>query len=328
MASSKEFAEYVAEQLSGAGRITYRKMFGEYGVYCDGKFFALICDDRLLIKITDEVKKKYPNIKEAPPYDGAKNYFLIEEIDDREFLTDISLITFESLPEKNLKPQKKVKGKENMAKQEKFDYKKAYKDLYLPKKTPNIIDIPEMIFISVEGSGDPNTSKEYKEAMEILYGLSFTIKMSKMDGSEPAGYFDYVVPPLEGVWWMEDKNGKIDYNNKDKFCWIAMIRQPEFVTESVFNDAKEKLNKKKPELNLEKAEYKKWSEGLCCQIMHVGPYDDEPETIEKMEKFIFENGYNVDETDGRYHHEIYLSDPRRAKKENLKTVIRLPVKNG
>ena len=210
---------------------------------------------------------------------------------------------------------------------EKLDYKKAYKDLYLPKKKPSVIEVPEMTFIQVKGKGNPNTSESYKKAMEILYGLSFTIKMSKMSGREPEGYFEYVVPPLEGLWWVEDEafDGK-NISDKDKFCWISMIRQPEFVTPDVFEWAKKELQKKKPEIDFTDTELVTCTEGLCCQVMHIGPYDEEPETIEKLERFIEEEGYASDLSKSRLHHEIYLGDPRRTKPGNLKTVIRHPIR--
>lgn len=209
---------------------------------------------------------------------------------------------------------------------EKLDYKKEYKDLYQPKAKPSLIDVPEMIFIAVDGKGNPNTCPEYKEAMEILYGLSFSIKMSKMNGSQPEGYFEYVVPPLEGLWYVDDeKFDGMNITDKDKFRWISMIRQPEFVTEQVFETAKTVLQKKKPHLDLTKARLMKMTEGLCVQIMHKGAYDDEPESIEKMKKFALENGYREDFPEGRFHHEIYLSDPRKCVPERLRTVIRHPV---
>lgn len=209
----------------------------------------------------------------------------------------------------------------------KLDYKKEYKDLYQPSSKPSLIEVPEMLFIAVDGEGNPNTCSEYKQAIEILYGLSFTIKMSKMNGSQPEGYFEYVVPPLEGLWYADgmDFNG-INVTDKDKFKWISMIRQPEFVTESVFENAKSLLSKKKPHLDLSKARLMKMTEGLCVQIMHIGSYDNEPESIEKMIKFADENGYSDDFTYNRFHHEIYLSDPRRCAPESLKTVIRHPIK--
>ena len=209
----------------------------------------------------------------------------------------------------------------------KIDYKKEYKDLYQPAQKPSIIEVPEMSFIAVEGRGNPNTSAAYKEAMEILYGLSFTIKMSKMNGSQPEGYFEYVVPPLEGLWYTDETcfDG-VNVTDKEKFRWTSMIRQPEFVTEEVFESEQATLAKKKPELDLGKARLMKMEEGLCVQIMHKGSYDDEPQSIEKMKQYIMENGYVEDLSDSRFHHEIYLSDPRRCKVENLKTVIRHPVK--
>lgn len=209
---------------------------------------------------------------------------------------------------------------------EKLDYKKEYKDLYQPKGTPVIIDVPEMIFITVKGSGDPNTCAEYKTAMEILYGLSFTIKMSKMNGTQPEGYFEYVVPPLEGLWYCDNAAfDGLNVTDKNKFRWISMIRQPEFVTEDVFEKAKETLSKKKPGLDLSGAKLVKFTEGLCVQIMHKGSYDSEGESIVKMKKYAAENGYAEDFSAERLHHEIYLSDPRRCAPERLKTVIRHPV---
>lgn len=211
----------------------------------------------------------------------------------------------------------------------KFDYKKKYKDLYQPKTKPSIIEIPEMIFIAIDGKGDPNTSDEYKEALEILYGLSFTIKMSKMSGTQPEGYFEYVVPPLEGLWYVDD--AKFDGTNitdKNRFCWISMIRQPKFVTEKVFENARNALAKKKRELDLSKARLMKMTEGLCIQIMHKGAYDNEPESIAKIREFAEKIGYTEDISATRFHHEIYLSDPRRCATENLKTVIRHPIRRN
>lgn len=209
----------------------------------------------------------------------------------------------------------------------KLDYKKEYKDLYQPPKKPSIIDVPEMVFIAVDGHGDPNTSPEYKLAMEILYGLSFTVKMSKMDGSQPEGYFDYVVPPLEGLWSADGTEfDGLNITDKNKFKWVSMIRQPEFVTSEVFETAREKLAKKKPSLDVSRARFMRFTEGLCVQIMHTGSYDSEPESILQLKKYISENGYSEDFSNVRMHHEIYLSDPRRCAPEKLKTVIRHPVK--
>ena len=184
-----------------------------------------------------------------------------------------------------------------------------------------------MIFIAVDGEGNPNSCPEYKAAIEVLYGLSYAIKMSKMNGTQPAGYFEYVVPPLEGLWQVDgvDFDG-MNVTDKDKFKWISMIRQPEFVTEEVFEQAKLVLKKKKPALDLSKARLMKMAEGLCVQIMHKGSYDDEPASIEQMKRFLDENGYIEDFSEGRFHHEIYLSDPRKSSPDKLKTVIRHPIK--
>lgn len=210
---------------------------------------------------------------------------------------------------------------------EKLDYKKEYKELYQPPIKPMIIEVPEMVFFAVEGSGNPNTSKEYQEAIEILYGLSFTVKMSKMNGTQPAGYFEYVVPPLEGLWYADGVAfDGLNVTDKEQFRWISMIRQPEFVTEEVFETAKKAFAVKKPQLDLNKARFMYITEGLCVQMMHKGPYDDEPETIAKMKQFVADHGYEEDFTDHRFHHEIYLSDPRKCAPERLRTVIRHPVK--
>lgn len=209
---------------------------------------------------------------------------------------------------------------------QKFDFKKEYKELYMPDKKPTIIDVPEMLFLQVAGKGDPNTSPDYKNALEILYGLSYTIKMSKMKGNQPAGYFDFVVPPLEGFWWLEDVNyrgGPI--LDKNKFGWISAIRQPDFVTKEVFHDAKIALQKKKPELDVSLASLKRIKEGLCVQIMHIGSYDEEPESIERMEQYAIDLGYKIEINEDRRHHEIYMNDARKTPKEKLRTIIRHPI---
>ncbi|MGI6119229.1 MAG: GyrI-like domain-containing protein [Desulfosporosinus sp.] len=207
-----------------------------------------------------------------------------------------------------------------------FDFKKEYKDLYLPKNKPRIIDVPTMRFIMAEGKGAPNTSAFYKEAVEVLYGLSYAIKMSKKGGAQPAGYFDYVVPPLEGLWWFEDNffDGSV-IGRKDEFSWMIMIRQPEFVTPEVFETAKASLSKKKPGLDTSIARLEDFTEGLCVQIMHIGSYNDEPSTIAVLEEFIESQGYKTVMSGLRQHHEIYISDPRKTAPEKLKTVIRHPI---
>ena len=208
---------------------------------------------------------------------------------------------------------------------EKLDYKKAFKELYAPGKAPSIVEVPEMLFIAVNGKGDPNTSIEYQESIELLYGLSFGIKMSKMK-SPPEGYFEYVVPPLEGFWWLEGGEfNPMQLSDKSKFLWTSLIRQPEFVTMEVFERAQEALAKKRPTLNINKARLFTFQEGLCAQVMHVGPYDDEPATIEKLHAFVEAGGYREDFSLDRKHHEIYLGDPRKTAPERLRTIIRHPI---
>jgi hypothetical protein len=205
-----------------------------------------------------------------------------------------------------------------------IDYKKTEKQLYQPKTSPGIIDVPEMLFVMADGKGNPNTSAEYANAVQILYGLSYAIKMTKTW----AGWFEYVVPPLEGWWNSADKDfkdGPAMIFDKNKFVWTAAIRLPEFVKPDVFAEAKETLNKKKPELDLSLARMENFTDGLCVQVMHIGSYDDEPATVAKMEQFAAEQGYAPDFSDGRRHHEIYLSDPRKMAVEKLRTVIRHPI---
>lgn len=206
-----------------------------------------------------------------------------------------------------------------------YDYKKEYKEFYLPPKKPGLIEIPEMNYIAVRGKGNPNEPEgEYKAAMQLLYGIAFTIKMSYKGGKEIEGYFSYVVPPLEGLWWQQDVEG-IDYAHKESFEWISMIRLPEFATKEVFDWAiREASEKKKSDFS--KVEFFTYREGLCVQCMHIGSYDAEPETIARMDVYTEEQGYKPDFSGTRFHHEIYLSDPRRTKEERLRTVIRHPVK--
>jgi len=206
------------------------------------------------------------------------------------------------------------------------DFKKEFPDLYLPKAAPSLIDVPPMTFIMIDGQGDPNEEEgAYAAAVGLLYALSYTIKMSKMGGAAPAGYFEYVVPPLEGLWWMAGDVPGVDFHRKDQFCWTGMIRQPEFVTEDVFRAACEAAARKK-KLDTAPARLARFEEGLCVQCMHVGPYDAEPATVEKMERFIKDNGLVLDLSPARKHHEIYLGDPRKTAPDKLKTVIRHPVK--
>ncbi|GFI61397.1 hypothetical protein IMSAG049_00556 [Clostridiales bacterium] len=205
-----------------------------------------------------------------------------------------------------------------------FDYKKEYKEFYMPKNKPEIITVPPMNFASVRGSGNPNTEDgEYKQSISLLYGIAFTIKMSKKGDHRIKGYFDYVVPPLEGLWWQEGRD-EIDYCCKEAFQWISIIRLPDFVTEDDFIWAIDEAEAKK-KADFSKVKFMSNEEGLCVQCMHIGPYDNEPATIEKMDSYAIENGYETDMMNGRYHHEIYLSDPRRCVPERMKTVIRHPI---
>ncbi len=206
-----------------------------------------------------------------------------------------------------------------------FDYKKEYKEFYMPKNKPEIVDVPEMNFIAVRGKGNPNDENgDYKASIGLLYAIAFTIKMSKKGNHAIEGYFDYVVPPLEGFWWQEDTVG-VDYGRKEDFCWISVIRLPDFVTKKDVQWAIEEAGKKKGQ-DFSKVEFMTIKEGLCVQCMHIGAYDDEPATVALMDRFLSENGYENDFTDKRMHHEIYLSDARRVAPERLKTVIRHPVR--
>ena len=208
-----------------------------------------------------------------------------------------------------------------------FDFKKEYKEYYMPLKKPVIVDVPEMRYIAVRGKGDPNEEDgEYKQAVGVLYAVAYTLKMSYKTDHRIDGFYEYVVPPLEGLW-KQDGSDRIDYSRKDGFEWVAMIRLPEFITKADFEWAVETATKKK-KLDCSKAEYLTLNEGLCVQMMHIGSYDDEPASVEMMNRFIAEQGYVNDICEERQHHEIYLSDPRKNEPAKLKTVIRHPIKKG
>ncbi|MDR0489178.1 MAG: GyrI-like domain-containing protein [Propionibacteriaceae bacterium] len=204
------------------------------------------------------------------------------------------------------------------------DIKKVRKDLYSPTTTPTVVDVPAMAFIMVDGQGDPNTSVEYSSALEILYGLSYSIKMSKMGPDKPEGYYEYVVAPLEGLWSLGDDFDGSVLDRKNEFQWTAMIGQPKFVTDEVFAAAQEKVSVKKG-LDVSRARLTEFYEGLCAQILHIGPYDDEPRSIATLNRFISDSGYRLDISATRRHHEIYLGDPRKTAPEKLKTIIRHPI---
>ena len=207
-----------------------------------------------------------------------------------------------------------------------FDYKKEYKEFYMPKNKPSIVKIPKMNYIAIRGKGNPNDENgEYKQTIGLLYAIAFTIKMSYKGTHKIDGYFEYVVPPLEGFWWQDEMKGSIDYNRKEQMNFISIIRLPDFVTKEDFEWAiKEATNKKK--VDFSKVEFLSYDEGSCVQCMHIGSYDDEPTTIHLMHQYMKDNGYQLDITDNRYHHEIYLSDPRKCDVSRLKTVIRHPIK--
>ena len=201
-----------------------------------------------------------------------------------------------------------------------FDFKKEYKELYKPKDKPSIINVEKANFIAVRGVGDPNAeNSEYKQSISLLYPIAYAIKMSKKGNYKIDGYFDFVVPPLEGFWWQEGIKG-VDYANKDSFNFISLIRMPDFVTKEVF----ETTRKKKEDFS--KVEFFTYDEGLCVQCMHIGPYNDEPITVEAMHEYMIEQGYELDITDERFHHEVYISDVRKISPEKLKTVLRHPIK--
>lgn len=206
-----------------------------------------------------------------------------------------------------------------------FDFKKEYKELYLPKSAPAIVNVPRMNYAAVRGAGDPNEEGgAYQRALAVLFGVSYTLKMSGKGGRAIDGFFEYVVPPLEGFWWQNGRSG-IDYSDKSGFNWISLIRLPDFVSRADFEWAVAEAGRKK-KTDCSSAEFLTVEEGLCVQIMHTGSYDSEPETVALMDRFLEENGYRNDISSSRPHHEIYLSDPRKTAPEKRRTVIRHPVK--
>ncbi len=208
-----------------------------------------------------------------------------------------------------------------------FDFKKEYKEFYLPKDKPGIVTVPSMNYIGVRGQGDPNAEDgEYKQSIGLLYGIAFTIKMCSKADHRIEGYFDYVVPPLEGFWWQDGVEG-IDYSHKDNFKWISAMRLPDFVTEEDFQWAVEEATRKK-KIDFSKVQFLTYDEGECVQCMHIGSYDNEPATIALMHQYMESRGYTLDITDKRLHHEIYLSDPRRVAPDKLRTVVRHPIRKA
>ncbi len=206
-----------------------------------------------------------------------------------------------------------------------FDFKKEYKEFYMPPKKPSAVLLPKMNYIAVRGKGDPNDENgDYKKTIPLLYGIAFTIKMSYKGSHKIDGFFEYVVPPLEGLWYQNGSDG-MDYSRKQDLHFISMIRLPDFVTEEDFRWAVSEAEKKKKQ-DFSSVEFFTYDEGLCVQCMHIGSYDSEPETVAKMSEYMTENGYAADFSEERLHHEIYLSDPRKCDVSKLKTVIRHPVK--
>lgn len=206
-----------------------------------------------------------------------------------------------------------------------FDFKKEYKELYGPKKKPEIVDVPKANFIAVKGKGNPNKEGgEYSKAIEALYAVAYTLRMSYKTDYNIEGFFEYVVPPLEGFWWQENLKG-YDMNRKDDFLWISFIRLPDFIEKKDFDWALKTASDKK-KMDLSMVEFMTFEEGLCVQILHIGPYDEEYKSVALMEEFIKQNGYEYDFSDTRRHHEIYLSDPRKTSAEKLKTIVRHPIR--
>ena len=208
-----------------------------------------------------------------------------------------------------------------------FDFKKEYKEFYMPKNKPEIVSVPAANYIAVRGTGDPNEEGgAYQQAIGVLYAVAYTLKMSYKTDYRIEGFYDYVVPPLEGFWWQDNGEG-IDYTDKSLFNWISVIRLPDFITKKDFDWAVETATEKK-KLDCSKAEFLTVDEGLCVQIMHIGPFDNEPETVAAMDRYVAENGYENDLSDSRLHHEIYLSDARKVAPEKWKTVIRHPIRKA
>ena len=208
-----------------------------------------------------------------------------------------------------------------------FDFKKEYKEFYMPKNKPEIVTVPKANYIAVRGKGNPNENDgAYQKAISILYAVAYTLKMSYKTEHKIEGFFEYVVPPLEGFWWQDNVDG-IDYADKAAFNWISVIRLPEFITKKDFEWAVETASEKK-KLDCSSAEFLTVDEGLCVQIMHIGAFDDEPQTVALMDEYIAQNGYENDITESRLHHEIYLSDARKVAPEKWKTVIRHPIKRS
>lgn len=207
-----------------------------------------------------------------------------------------------------------------------FDFKKAFKEYYLPKTTPHIITVPSINYLAVRGSGNPNQENgDYKRSIELLYGVAYTLKTSNKSARKIQGFFEYVVPPLEGFWWQHNSQNELDYERKEDMNFISVIRLPDFITKEDFNWAIDQATAKKKR-DFSQVEFFTYDEGLCVQCMHLGAYDSEPATVNAMHQYAAESGYQIDMNQQRLHHEIYLSDPRKSAPDKLKTVIRHPIK--
>ena len=312
-----------------------------------GKMFAAVClDDAtkpyyITLKLEpsegDFLRTQYPDI--VPGYymnkmhwnsvkpDGNVPDDLLKDLLDKSY--ELVLHTFSKKKQQELLSDKGSAAAADTPaehpKKKAFDFKKEYKEFYLPKNTPGIIEVPPMNYLAVRGKGDPNLKDgEYKQSIEMLYAVAYTIKMSKKGNRQIEGYFDYVVPPLEGFWWQEGRKG-IDYAHKEDFVFISLIRLPDFVTKDDFAWAVAEAAAKK-KIDVSKVEYLSYNEGVCVQCMHIGHYDEEPQTVAKMHAWMHEQGYGLDLSSERFHHEIYLSDARKTSPEKMKTVIRHPVK--
>lgn len=206
-----------------------------------------------------------------------------------------------------------------------FDFKKEYKELYMPKCKPEVVTVPKANYIAVRGKGDPNQEGgAYQQAISVLYAIAYTLKMSYKTDYKIEGFYEYVVPPLEGFWWQDNVHG-VDYSNKDTFNWTSVIRLPEFVKQEDFQWAVETASNKK-KIDCSVAEFMTIEEGLCVQMMHFGAFDNEPVAVAAMDAYLVDNGYENDFSDERFHHEIYLSDARKVAPEKWKTVIRHPIR--
>lgn len=298
MASDLSFVEFIVDQIENSGVIKYRKMFGEYAIYCDDKVIALICDNQLFIKPTKAGKLFIGDVIEASAYPGAKPSFLItDQIEDREWLSHLIQITQKELPIPKL------------------DLTKKYKTYYKAGKKPELVEFGEVNYLSLKGKGKP-AGKIFVSKVEAIYSLAYGLKKVCKDQSN-----DFVVPKLEGLWWVDSKDPVLE-TPKEKWCWKLLIRMPEFVTQEMFSSAQLEVSKKKNNDLIQEISFEKITEGKCLQMMHIGPYSTESETINFLMDFMAKNNQSIN----GLHHEIYLSDPRKTKQSKMKTIIRYPVR--